>query len=291
MAQHIIGETDPILDAEFEQDEVSYPQIATPRAPGGFVHRLLFLAGFGLAALGAALPFAPKISWQLVHVGNVLAENGFTHGLILAVGIVLFAMGMVAHGIHRSTCAVLAASNSAPRDDSDFLLVADQLTTDIAQVLSSLLQITAEVATLGEGQRQILADRESASDAGDQQNALFRLASSVDRLGASVETRLEGFARQVQALVEGPAAAGTPASPFEAAPEEAAAPGPSASAPTVSSPELDTAEVIGQVEETSMEFFESMERVESSPAAHRDQPDPPLPGNPSGQSIRIDFDE
>ncbi len=160
--------------------------------PGNGSAAFLFLVGLALVGAGAALVLAPRISLQLVKVGRELASYGIQPGLLLVAGTTVFSMGFVA----RSVAAAARASRQVEvpqQTDSDFMLVADQLAADLAQVLSSLLQITEEVGSLGESQRTLLKSNqkeEGASEKPDQMGAIFRMAASIDQLGARVDERM-----------------------------------------------------------------------------------------------------
>jgi len=234
---------------------------------------LLFCLGFLLLAGGLAFVFAPKFSWKLTQVARELSALGFLPGTLAVTGFVVLCLSFVARA---SSPAGGRSSVPAPvpDGDSDFMLVADQLATDLAQVLTSLLQMSEELAALGEGQRTLMAGRREDSGGDQQQNAVFRLAASVDKLNARVDQRFDELDTQLRSRIDSLASVvrETTAATMAARSSQDPKPAPTrgtvpksrsgAFAPTPE-PALPmdprAGQVLEEVEETSMQFFDSLE--------------------------------
>lgn len=163
-----------------------------PRAPRSARSRsgITFLLGFlGVLFLGAgvALALSTRFSPKLAAIDQKVQALGFDHGSMILGGLGLFALAMVARRI--SVLERLQVAGDSSR--ADILLAIDQLATDSSQLLTSLLRLGEEVGTLSEGQKAALEQqRVLAERQGDGANdALFRLAASMDKLHARLDER------------------------------------------------------------------------------------------------------
>lgn len=271
-------------DIDTEVHEERFELGAPPKPPGRSAGFFLFWTGFLVAALGVALPLAHYFSLPDYQVGERLAELNIENGELIIGGLMLLAMGLVVRSAVRAA-RFGSSGTSSTRDDSDFLLVADQLATDVAQVLTSVMQISEEVTTLAQSHRDFLqrqSDDEANTDR--QENALFRLAASLDKLNAHIDERVHGLDVQVRShfdsianavhetrqLIEAHVTGGA----MSHAPARAAA------SPQPQHEEPEFGDLAG--EPPAIDFFESMDAGGPMPStfghAQGGDPEPPLPG-------------
>jgi hypothetical protein len=253
---------------------------------------LLFLVGFLLAGGGTTLVFADRLSWELGEVGARLTEMGLQSGLLLLGGLVFFGMAIVARS-NRSLAAARPAPEPESSVESDFMLVADQLATDVAQMLTSLLQMSGEIASLGEGQRTLLTATQHKDEVPDQQhNAIFRLAASVDKLSAHLDERLHDYDLQLRSRLESMAnsfheSRASLEARIASVAQETAAPAPQAAAHQPQAAAHQPQAAAPTQGEPAIEFFDDMERLESSGAQDADD-GPPAPFAAGGDVDPLD---
>ena len=186
----------------YEEGEEFLPQqeeVGSP--PGRSAGAFLMTLGFGILAAGIGLSLAPEYSWKVTKLARQLEALGFQPGPITMGGLILFGLGIVART--RTTASPVSAGQ-----DSDFLMVADQLATDLSRMNSSLIRVQEELAAIEEAQRMFAGKRASEeAEAAEQHNAMFRMAASLDKLGASVGQQLRGLQGNLSASAS-PATAG-----------------------------------------------------------------------------------
>ena len=206
-----------------------------PRLGDGGTTAMLFLLGIGLIGAGVAIVLAPEYSWTVHRVGRELAALGVLPGTLFVGGLITCALGVLS----RSRVGAPSHAGSDPvSGDSEFLLVADQLATDQAQVLTSLLQVSEELAALGEAQRTALATpAQGESGSADQHNAIYRLAASVDQLHARIDERMHALDVLLRNRLESVTAVLEKArTPAPATPQPVQAAQPVAAAPVAQAP-------------------------------------------------------
>jgi hypothetical protein len=164
--------------------------------------RFLFLLGFALVALGAGFAFAPHYSWTVTKVAREAAALGLHNGAFVVGGLVLVGLGIVAR----------AASSAHPATDhraeyealqSDLNLFNEQLTTKLAQLRAALMQVHDGVSAVSAQQQahmQEQSDRGTPADGA--QDAIFRLAASLDKLHAHLDERVHAVDLQLRSGFE-----------------------------------------------------------------------------------------
>ena len=213
------------------------------------------------------------------------------NGELFVGGLLLLAMGLVLRtAVKVARAQPAGGSGSSSHDESDFILVADQLATDVAQCLSSVMKISEEVSVLAQGQRDAMQRQSSdGSNTDRQETAIFTLAASIDKLNAHIDERVHGLDVQMRSRFDNIAnaihetrqaleshqvggLAQTPR-PLAAAPAPMAAP----MAPAAPEPTID--------------FFENMEMANQPIASDFGSvppaidPNPPLPGALGGGGL------
>lgn len=154
-------------------------------APQGGGAQIALSWGVGLAAIGAgfALAAAPQLPWQ---AQQLLADSG--NQLAQAATLIVGGLGLIGIGLVRR------AQARVPHNDNS--LVLDQVATDLMmmreqveevgahcqRLTSSVESLSGELGRLGEQQRM-------QPPSGGHEDALFGLASSLDKLGAKLEQR------------------------------------------------------------------------------------------------------
>ncbi len=167
---------------------------------------LLLLGGFAAAAGGFALHFAPLYSWRAVKVGREIAALGVENGHLVLGGTVVFALGLFARALGR-----LAARQSQELGSVSNDVVVEQLAIDLADLRSALRELAHRSAAVAEEQKVLLRNQHAllesletqvpeGGDSSQSQNALFRLAASMDQMSARMETRIKHLDEELHKL-------------------------------------------------------------------------------------------
>lgn len=189
--------------AALDAGHLSYVREAPRKSPSHFTEFFLCLVGASGAVLGAALTFTPGLAPELGKVVGRLASFGIEPSSVLITGVTFFALGMLAHVFTKSV-ALMQPQVQPQHDDSEFMLVADQLATDMAQTLGTLMQISSEIGELSENNRTLLRNMPDPNgQAMANQTPIFRLAASVDQLCANVDTRLANLGQDLSSRLQG----------------------------------------------------------------------------------------
>lgn len=175
-----------------------------PRVRGGGYAALLLLAGLALVAGGLGLCLADQFSWQLVKVRRMVAPYGL-HGMPLALtGVVVLSAALAGRAAVRASKSVLTGLSS--HDEVDQLeLLAGQLATDMANVRHALARIGETVAAVAANQNQLVAqvsEMSTTPQGPEQREGLFRLAASLDKLGAQMDERLHGLDAKIREKID-----------------------------------------------------------------------------------------
>lgn len=182
------------LDSELETAH-SGAQSTAPRS--GAQAGLLLLAGFGSALFGLAISVGPLASWKAAQIMVGLDYLGVHGGTLFVGGLVLMGLGMLRRGQH----AIAVNADEAHGDTA----VIEEVATDVVQMRNALdhmqrvsSQVQDEVGELKriiEAQVQVQAQVQAAAPTaptGDTQgDAVFRLAATLDKLGARIEERMK----------------------------------------------------------------------------------------------------
>lgn len=142
------------------------------------------------AAGGIALAIVPKFAPNLATVCASLARQGVTPGLAIAAGSAL----AIAGGALRSALSGIAKERALELAEPDEITPRmAQMEADLAQVRGTLQELRVEfvyvkdsVLHLRQGVGEVLTTANPES----MQEAVFRMASSLDQLGACMDQRL-----------------------------------------------------------------------------------------------------
>lgn len=171
------GETERELESHGTRDEST----SSSRGSGGLLTAigiLTILTGGALASLQWTMP---EWSW----ITGSAAKYGVPPGALVLTGMVLFGLGSV------SRTARKAAAGDG--EESDEMLILEQLVLDFTKLRDGLQELRPELASLKESTSQVLQGQKehAQAHAGEgQQDAIFRLAASLDQVGARIEQRL-----------------------------------------------------------------------------------------------------
>ena len=233
--------------------------------------------GFALAAFGIVLAVGPKHSGQVAKVAEVVASYGIQYGLLVVTGVCLFAVGLVGRGL-ASPPRIEAVEDDGP---SEFQLFNEQVSAKLAQLRTSMLQMAEDLAALTASQQAQFQKQAAETATPDHgQDAIFRLAASLDKLNAHVDERIHGLDLQLRSGLESVANIVTDARrlierKLDVVPSHAGAP----SARTV---EPDFPVRTEQSHAPSIDFFETLDKLDSMAAnrpggANKGRPQPPFP--------------
>lgn len=243
----------------------------------------LFLVGFALVAASIGLAFAPHYSWQVNKFARLAAELGFANGVLAVGGLFFFGLGIVArvassatsaHDSHGETEALQAELN----------LVNEQLSTKIAQLRTSLMQIHESVTAVATQQQAQLQHQSDASQPGDHsQDAVFRLAASLDKLHAHFDERVHAVDLQLRAGFE---------TVLNVSHELRRMLGSGQPYPVGGSASSAHAHGQAQAPEGGIDFYETMQKLEAiagDPSGHASpagrQPQAPFPSQGHGEAL------
>lgn len=164
--------------------------------------RFLFLLGLALVLAGVGFALAPHYSWQVTKAARFAAGMGLHSGAMLVGGLVLVGLGVVAR---VARAGAPASDNRAEYEalQSDLNLFNEQLTTKLAQLRAALMQVHDSVATVAaQQQAQLQNESDRSSPADSSQDAIFRLAASLDKLHAHLDERVHAVDLQMRSGFE-----------------------------------------------------------------------------------------
>jgi hypothetical protein len=159
----------------------------------------LFLLGLALVGLGAAFAYAPKFSWQLAKIAQQASALGVQNGALVVGGLVVLGLGVVAR-----VASPAAPSTDSTRDELEGLqtelhLHNEQLSTKLGQLRTALLQVQESVTAVAAQQLAQMQSQGGTSQPQDQsQDAVFRLAASLDKLHAHLDERVHAIDLQLR---------------------------------------------------------------------------------------------
>ncbi len=140
----------------------------------------------GLAIVGGgALAFGSQISPGMGWIARSLGRIGLDSGVAIGCGVISIGVSIVFRQLHRMNAKLAAAEESVER--TEFLSLA------MRQLSETMNVIHSEICELKDHQIAMMqADQDGnvAESVGMQVDATYRLASSIDQLGANFETRL-----------------------------------------------------------------------------------------------------
>lgn len=148
---------------------------------------LLVLAGVALALLPT---IAPQHGWMVRSAG----KYGLTSAPLLLAGCVLAGVALSLRGGRRET--------EPQSDDRELLL--DQVASELAALRGGIQELRVEFVYVKDAQQSLveaLSERNEPNHAEAQQSAMFRLAASLDQVGARIEQRLAASESAMQGLI------------------------------------------------------------------------------------------
>jgi hypothetical protein len=257
---------------------------------------LLHLLALATLGGGIGLVFAPEFSWTLVRYGRTLSAYGVESGLLMLAGVVLFGLALVAGSFGRFAARAAEGTPRDSRTESRLDQVEERIVglegsvEGVSGDLGNLLRATGAISTSLQAIRQEVAASASHSS-GHDQDSLFRLAASMDKLAAQVAERFgrleSGMAERLNAFggfleeVRGTFAP-DPGSWNEEARGAAdfGAPGGTRA----------FADFQGDGEEPAIEFFDTIEELEAmvGPEPHPTPGPPQPPGRPARPMHHLD---
>lgn len=178
------------------------PHLSGSAPRGNIESSALFVAGGVIAVFGLALAAAPEYSWRLTKIAQALATAGVESGILIVGGLVLFGVGLLAR--QRTPVAIAMAHRGHEGEHSDFRLVADQLIAKLTQLSTSSLQVAEDITSVAEVQKGFFHKLDGQEDLDQEhRNALFRLASSLDKLNAHFDERIHALDLQFRGGLDG----------------------------------------------------------------------------------------
>lgn len=257
---------------------------STPAGTGRTGAGFLFFLGFCLVAAGVGFAAAPHYSWTVTKIARQAATLGVQNGVLVVGGLILLGLGIVARNRGSS------ASAEASEDDGsgeELHLLNEQLSAKFSQTRTALLQLSEGQRALG-AQIQVLQQKADEHPAqqdpapNQNQDAIFRLAASLDKLNAHFDERIHGIDLQLRSGLETLAAELRRARPERPAP---AAPIPARREPARGQPSPSMAP------EGAIDFYETMQKLdaiageaEAGPAPHHHRSNPAAPFGSSNET-------
>jgi hypothetical protein len=164
--------------------------------------RFLFLLGFALVVGSIGLAFAPHYSWQVTKIARLANGMGLQNGALLVGGLVLFGLGIVAR-VAGSSVPVTDHRAEYEAMQSELTIFNEQLTTKLAQLRTAVMQVHDVVGSIS-AQQQAQAQNESDQNTprDNSQDAIFRLAASLDKLHAHFDERVHAVDLQMRSGFE-----------------------------------------------------------------------------------------
>jgi hypothetical protein len=181
-------------EQENTQPNEETPQRAAPgtrvQSGGTAAEGWLLGAGTTMLLTGTAMLLVPTISPQYSWIVRSLATRGLTSVPLSAVGVLLCGLWLVVRTSRsHSIAAQEAAKASGP--------VLDKMAEEIAHLGDGLQGLRIELVYLKDAV-QTQADLARSGSAGDSPaDGMYRLAASLDQLGARVEERLNASHREI----------------------------------------------------------------------------------------------
>lgn len=152
---------------------------------GGWTWILAFV-GLSLLGAGGFLALAPRFGPEATWVAQSLSQAGVQAGTVVVGGVVLLGLAIVCAGQSR----LVRGAHSLPRISRDL----GELRKGQKRLADRFGTLHLEMSVLQEANKTLLRaaqDQSAVQAAGMQVDATFRLAASMDQLGARLEGRLE----------------------------------------------------------------------------------------------------
>ena len=166
-----------------------------PKVSQGPQGGLLTLLGLGSVALGLALTVAPNVSWKASQIMVGLDYLGVHGGALVMGGLVLIGLASVLRRIKQvATQLAQAGSDTGLLEHvaADVLQVGTVLEGVERSVGELRVHVDKEVQGLRTAVGQVSAELKQEPEGGlGSEDAIFRLAASLDKVGAKIEERLK----------------------------------------------------------------------------------------------------
>ncbi|HUR28407.1 MAG TPA: hypothetical protein VM509_09485 [Planctomycetota bacterium] len=195
-------ESDPLDDAGNEGEVQPKPVRPEPvRTPSGFDATLLMLMGAGCVCGGLLLSLGPRLSWKLSQIATGFKHLGVEGGVLVMGGLVLCGLGLLRRGQHAARVPTVEQAEDRALIEQltkDSLRLAEEL----SRVESGLAHVEAELTSsrrtledqLSRGTQAtqaVLAVVTAPREENTSEDAIFRLAASLDQVGMRIEQRLK----------------------------------------------------------------------------------------------------
>ncbi|HVS11980.1 MAG TPA: hypothetical protein VMS76_19100 [Planctomycetota bacterium] len=186
-----------------ERDASADPEMEIPhegRERSGVRGGFWTLAGAACTALGLALAFAGPLSPSIARAAQRAADAGFHSGVLVMGGLLLVACGSLWRRTSRSV-----SEETERQEDSQIL---EQVATDLVQMRGAVDRLQLVSNAVQDDLRSMYSALDAQSQAmqggsdGAQHDALFRLAASLDQLGARLEQRLVAQSGSLQQTLD-----------------------------------------------------------------------------------------
>lgn len=149
--------------------------------------KTLALLGIATCCMGAGIAALPHVSYTAAQLMSGFGIHGVIGASVFTGGALLVALGRTRKSLED------AQANGASNADTTLLL--EQLATDLAQTRATLEMVQAQAAEnthCVQALRAELASSHTGTDhSGPSTEALFQLASGLDKLGARIDQKLK----------------------------------------------------------------------------------------------------
>jgi hypothetical protein len=171
---------------------------------GGAEATLLMLLGLSCTLGGLALSILPRFSWKAAQIMVGFDYLGIHGGAVAVGGMVLLGLGLVARRQGSRE------ESSAPESDGPGAqLLLEQIAADVLQMRGSMDELEGQQAALRSGLAGVgtelaalRAVNQNEAPRGGSEDALFGLATSLDKLGLKLEMRLKAQHQALQDSLE-----------------------------------------------------------------------------------------
>jgi hypothetical protein len=186
------------LQAETVAERTARPAPVRPQKSAQAT--MLMLTGLAATLFGLALSILPLISWKATKVMLGLDFLGVQGGALVVGGMTLVGLGM----IRRSQVAAIAASDGSDIDSE----IVEQVAADVVQMRNAVDHMQSVVGAMQDELRTVKDEIVAAIPApvapqapeaqGGNEDAIFRMAASLDKVGAKIEERLKSQFSELQ---------------------------------------------------------------------------------------------
>ncbi len=169
------------------------------KAAGGVTTALLWFGGVTALGLGAALAVGGEIAPEAGWIATKLARIGVTAGPVLACGALAIGMAWTTR-LLRKQSGQLATSLAHGQ-------ILARLAKDFTGLRENIARVQLEFADIQQANRQLLnlvrQQAQASTENEPTKDAMFRLAASMDQLGARLETRVRALFDGLEKRVDG----------------------------------------------------------------------------------------